>query len=1084
MNTAEKLEYQDQMDTMTKINHQAFANTVWDDPQKAITIHEFWKTFSHGKSKEIQRIAQLEMRRIEATLQAMTDINVGFYGVKASAYVDTVGVIVESADDASIEEIMPDSEIVVDAETDISAEAKKQEEEGGKTLSLFNGKDMGEKPNQVDVSKAVKQLLADSREEDALALAKQYLGTGNYTPKKPGATPQPWKDPQIESWIKSLKSGLSKSTPIVPTLGPVVTEPEVETKEESTEAVTVENTETFGPTMNTLETERHALNDFAKRYVRLAINGSEDAIAAEELSKLFFKDREYTDKQIQVWKETVTGNDDFETLDQFAVLGAIGTDDGQLIITDLTYEDIMTKVYDMMQEIQVTKPQLDDTTTLKEYMVDQIGRKLYDELKTTYFENESGAAYELYTKLHYTDFIERVVVANFTTLDSQATTSEEAGQETGEDSSSEEAKQESSFEDEQKAAMETAKRKGVIGTNIKEVTLSIIKNGGIIDDVIGNKNYESFIGKEHKFQTREALEKHVTEQFDTWTIEWKNSLTSYPMDEFQRAIDTAYFSEVPYKDAVEKAKEFMVKPDGKLLMLLDKKAKMEVHFPSVQDLEDYILKIYKNNKNAEGQTQAVAEVQSDTQEDVAEAGTKSESTEEETKESSGEATQPVVESTGGLVVKIQHIENICNKAIKKGKDLAFVMKDRKISELVEKGGAIIGPARDTRVDYDISAESFEQLRIDLQKIFDGAVAKRKPTTLEKIKQIVSTTKGEESENVKTEEVTQPSESVENEVSSITSLNDVKDAGMTLIEGGGSKEDLLQWGRDSLLNRQMKEQEDNAVFKTATAVDTFIRGMFSDFFKAGEPEVIEGKKTENDLKEFIVSASTEENASYISVCKAANTYATENAIEVKTGGLLKLVRETATELHQAHLDKNNASREESKDKVFVPEKISETAPTVWDKVKAFKTLGEIYAIDIELCDAGNWQQALNITTELIKGGNIESTENWTDDMITQWFDVHVLKKEVPESTQEAEIIEEVEDLDKNFKALQNANGGKSFRNVLIQILSENEDTPELRKKIETTVRGSRSNYPRKIAKLKSDVIQGKINAAKLLVKKKT
>jgi len=1075
-NTAEKqLEHQDQMDLMTKINHQAFANTVWDDPQKAITIHEFWKTFSHGKSDEIKHIAQLEMRRCEAIIQKMTDINQGFYGANATAYVDTVGVETELVDDKGIEEVLPTkesddkSEAVVDAETNVA-----EEEESGKTVSLFNGEDMGDKPNQVDVSKSAKKLLADGREEDAVALAKQYLGTGNYTPKKPGAKAQEWKDAAIESWIKSLKQGLSKTTP----------KEEEETSQPEVETSTAD--ETFGATRGTLEAEQHALKDFAERYIRLATSGSEDAVAAENLAELFFKGREYNDAQIKVWKETVTKNDDSSVLDHFAVLGAIGTDDGQLVISDLTYEAINTKVYDLMQELQVAKPQLKDTQSLTDYMVEEISRKLYEELAHTCFTSESGATYEMYTKLHYVDFIERVVVANFTKLDSPATTNEEDGQATGEASSSEEADtggvKESTIEEEQAKAMETAKKKSRTGTTIKEVTLASIRNGGTIDDIADNPNYDGFFGEGHKYTKRESLEKHVQESFDTWRDEYLNSLTQYPMDEFQRAIDTGYFTEVPLEETTEEAKSFMVKPNGDVLSLFDKDNKIETRFPSVKDLEDYILRIYKNNKNAESSKEAQGEMQKDTSSDGSESD---EPKEEEADTGSGEATESTAKASSSLVVKVSHIENIVNKAIKKGKDLSFILKDRKISELVEKGGAIIGPAKDARTEYDISAESLDQLRTDLQTLFDNVVEKKKnpvakPSVLDKVKQITASTKGEESkEEEADEEIAQTPEPDETETSSIQSLNDVKPAGLVLIEQGGSKKDLLQWGQDNLLNRQMKEQEENAIFKTADAVDTFMKGMFSDFFKEETTEVIEDEKTVDDLETFITTASKEENATYVRVCKAANSYATENALEIKTGSILKLVREVVPELHQAHLDKSNAIREESKDKVFVPEKISETAPTVWDKVKDFKTLGEIYTTALELCDAGDWQQALNITTELIKGGTIETTEEWTDDMITEWFDKNVLKKEVAESTEAT--TEVVEDLDDSFKALQAANGGKSFRNVLVQIMSDNDDTPELRNKIETTVRGSKSNYARKMAKAKSSVIQSKINAAKLLAK---
>lgn len=1083
-NTAENHKYSEQdvkeLKQMSDINHQAFANTIWDDPQKAITIHKFWETFSHDKSNEVKHVAELEMRRIETILLEMTTTNEKFYGTHASAYIDAIGVKPKDIDDKGIEEVLPktESKTVVDVETSVVEE---QQEKGVKTVSLFNGQDMGDKPNQQDISKAAKQLLADDREEDAIALAKQYLGTGNYTPKKPGAKTQEWKDKAIVSWIKSLKDGLSKSTP-------EVEQPKVENQSAD---------EMFGTTRNSLEAEQHAFKNFAKRYVMLALKGSEDAITAEKLSNLFFENREYNDAQIQVWKETVTKNDESSVLDHFAVLGAPGTDDHQLIILDATYEDLNARIYDMMQEIQITKDRLDDK---QEYMVEEIGRKLYDELINTTFSSESGGVYEMYTKLHYINFIERVVTANFTKLDSPVTTNKEVGQATGEASKSKEGV-ESNIESDQKTAMEKLKKKSNLGTSIKSVTQTIISNGGIVNDIVDNPAYNDFFGEEHKFTKRNSMEKHIKENFDAWKEEYLNSLTSFPMAEFQRIVDTAYFNEVKFDDIIEQVKKLLIKPDGKILDLVIKptkenKTEVVTVLTTEKDIKDYVSGIYKRNKSAESVKEA--------QKDVSEEGAESVSTEEKAAEqSSGEATKPVVESSNNVIVKVTHIECICNKAVKKNADLSFIMKDRKISELVEKGGAIIGPEKDTSVEYDLSADSTTQLHADLKKIYDAAVEKRRPKPntgqkiIDKIKQITSpnkdeeskkeeaketiSSKGEESVEEQVEENNQESKTIETESSAINSLNDIKPVGLKLMEEGGSKQDLLKWGQDNLLNRQMKEQDENAIFKSADAVDTFMKGMFSDFFKEETPEETKNKKTVDDLKAFIIAASKEEGATYIKVCKLAKDYLNENDIKIKKdeSTMFDLVRENAAELHKTHLEKQSATREESQEKIFVPEKLSETNTTVWDKVKDFKTLGEIYAIALELCDAGDWQQALNITTELIKSGNIESTDNWTDDMITQWFDINVLKKEVVKA--EAPIVKEVENLDDNFKALQNANGGKSFRNCLIQILSNEEDTPELRKKIVNTIKGSKANYGRKMAKSKEDVLQSKINAAKALTK---
>ena len=51
----------------------------------------------------------------------------------------------------------------------------------------------------------------------------------------------------------------------------------------------------------------------------------------------------------------------------------------------------------------------------------------------------------------------------------------------------------------------------------------------------------------------------------------------------------------------------------------------------------------------------------------------------------------------------------------------------------------------------------------------------------------------------------------------------------------------------------------------------------------------------------------------------------------------------------------------------------------------------------------------------------------------------------------------------------------------QILSDREDTPDLRKEIEQTIRNGKGSYTKKMANAKASVIQGKINATKALVK---
>lgn len=1088
-NTAEKLEYQEQMNAMTKLNQQAFARTIWDDPQKVITIHTFWQTFAHGKTGNVRTIAELEMRRLEAILLKMTDINQGFYGANASAHVDTIGVnadnnVQETDDD--IETIIPNAkEVVVGAETNLK-------EEDDKGRSLFNGKAMGDMPNQADLSKAAKELLIKGEEENAFALAKQYFGNGKYTPKKEGAKPNVWKDKQIKNWLISLKASLPKTKQT--------------TEKKHTEGEV--NFEEFGTTRNNLETEKNTLKDFAKRYVKLATSGTENAESAEKLAKLFFKHRGYSEAQINIWKQTITGNEDDEELDHFAILGSKFDKEGKLKEIDGTYEDFSIQVFDLMQEIQVTKPQLEDKQSLIDYMIDQVNENMREVLQGTAFKNKNGATYELYTDLHYRDLIERMVMANFSKLDSQATDNSEDGQEKNSGKVSNSKPEEQSIEELAKQTQEKAKAKAQLGTNIKDITVSIIKNGGVVEDTVDHPSYKNFYGEGHKFTQKESLEKHIAENFAIWREEYLNSLEFYPMKEFHRAIDTAYFGDVSVDDIYKEVCDIMIKPNGEILALLEKGKKkdegdLEVRFPNKEELHNYITRIYENNKNAEIIDEEAAKAQEP------ETGTKSSTEEiktEDTDKTTGEVEESATESNNSTIVKIAHIQNICNKAIKKGKDVSFILKDRKVAKLVENGGSIVN-IDGTEVEYNTSAESLEQLRTDLQTLFDNTHSKKgnklkeeqKTETVNQVKNTVSDENAEE-ESSEPEETTNEGEDTEEttEVDSsyITSLNQFRPAGKKMIQEGCSQHDLIMWARDQLLNRKMKEMNDSAIFTKTEAIDTFIMSMFPDFFpqakSAKDAKVDNSEETTNstkketveDLKAFIDAEKVKEGINYASLCKLSNSYAVDYRIEIKTKEILELVRAQAPELHKAYLEARAAKQNEEQEKVFVPEKISETKPTIWDKVKEFKTLDEIYVTSLELVEAGDWQIALNMTTELIKTGNIKGAEKWTDDMIAQWFDQNVLKKEVPE-TEEIQATEDAveEELTPEFQSLQEASSGNKFRKALIEILTKHEDSPDLRARIVNIVRGGKADYARKMAKTKEAVIQNQINAAKLIAKRK-
>jgi len=1060
-NTAEKLEYQAQMEDMLGLSKQAFARTIWDDPEKAKSLWGFWKAFAHEYSENVDRktMAQMEMRRIEAIMLKMTDINTGFYGTKASSYINDVD---STATD--IEEILPESN-------------ESESEEQGKVVPLHKVKDLGDKPLQADISQAARELLAEGKEEDALALARQYLGKGNYTPRKEKTTPKPWEENQISGWIRNLKKGPK----------PIETSKPPATDSESME---------FGKHKTTLGAETHALKDFSERYVKLATGGSEDALAAEDLAGIFFKHRNYSAKQVQVWKETVTKNNDISRLDHFAVLGTMGTLTAELVDNDKKYEKINEAIKNAMQDIQVTKPALENKDGLLTYLITEIGRKFYDNLINTAFESSEGTVYEMYTKLHVNDFIERVVTANFTESDSQVTTNEQATQEqTGEASDS-------------NITVEELKEQQSTGKTVKAVTVAIIRNQGVIEDAFASEQYNKFVGEGKEYETREELDRYVDENFQEWHDDYRNGLTTFPLDIFNEVVETAYLKEISVEDIIKEAKGHVIKPNGGVLVLIrpDEEGKtFEVKFNKPEDIDDYVKGIYNSLDKEKAEKEAQANDETETVEEstieVEETTEKRVEEESSADKSSGEAIQPAVESknTTGPTVKVKYIEDVCYKAIKGGQDMAYLMKDRKIQQLVAEGGTITGPTKDISQSYDTSSESFEKLKADLEQIYARITTKKggKKTIVEKVKEITSISKGEEPETKETEvvdkqpdkgEESKSTNTVDTTPTSINSFAEAQIAGFQLIKGGCTKYDLMSWGKEVFLNRKMKEHaNDEQKFTTQEKVEIFMKGFFKDFLKSEEPAKEETKEpglTLEHLTQTVIDNSKEEGMTYAKLCIMVKTACKNSTLDLSTTDQLRLVRENAEELYKVFRDKQYQQNEETKNKVFVPEKVSETEPTVWDKVKGFTTIGEIYAISMELIETGEWQRALNIATELIKLGNITDAQNWDDNQISQWFGTNVLKKPTVKKAEKVEEVKVEENLDDNFRALQTADGGKSFRNALIKIMAENEDNEALRDKIMATTRDGRRNYARKMAKLPTKKLQDKINGAKAAVKSKT
>jgi len=851
-----KIEHEEQMTQMNSISPEGLARTIWDDPAKAMTLHKFWEQVASGNKNPIGDMAKLEMRRIEAIMLKMTDINSGFYGSRAQAYLDSYSTqIVDVEEDTSkIEEILPVTS-----------------EEDAKKVSLFSGKEMGDKPEQMVVSAAAKKLLSEGKKDDAIALAKQYFGTGNYTPKKEGAEAKKWQDKQITNWIVSLESGLKdKKT------GTTEVKPKVESNEDLTDI------NSFGRTKLTLKEEETAFDLFAKRYVDMATAGTEDTEAAESLAALFFKNRAYEAEQITTWKQTVTANDSLEGLDHFAILKG----DNELEEYDKTYDEINEEIKTDLDNRKYTGTELKDEAALKVKVTAGIVRSTREAMIGKTITGSEDTTYPMWTSLHHKQLIETLVTANFRIKDPEVSST-----------SDQESKDSSSTSPDA-----NAKPVKKVVDPVKDITMTIIHNGGILEDVGLSNKYAEYVGENKEYIDEASMMEYITANFQTWSDDWRNSLTHYPYHEFDKALIGAFEQKgTTLEEFVKGAKEYIVKPDGSVLTLKRKALhakedpsviitpELLVPFDKAEDFVEYI-------NNAWGALETTkAAVEKATEETDSET-----SSDDQTEETESNVEKPV--KLSDIVVKMAHITSICNKALKKKRDHSFLLKDKKIRSLIVEGGAIESLDKKTKVDYDLTADSVSRLEKDLKAIFDSV----------KEGKIM---KGEAPASEEKEEV------VETDPSVITSFNEIMPAGMKMIESGCSKENLLQWGVEVLLNRKMKEQGDATIYASTDKVHTFIKGLFSDFFEKKQGPV-ENTYTIEQLKADTKSASEEEGITYPLLTSVVNELCKVNNFDLPGRDRLELVRTTIPEMYKAHMDKQDELHAETKEKVFVPEKISE------------------------------------------------------------------------------------------------------------------------------------------------------------------
>ncbi len=1085
MSTAKQIKPQveESINNMLKVNQQAFSNVIWDSPEKAIAIYQFWaERYQEGQGPN-DFLIKHNMEQIEAYLMKAADHNCNFLGVNVQQYLEMKAN--NQPPEAAIEDILPkmitpeisegEDNAIIDAETEIKpADDDKQT----KVINLFAGVDLGEMPAHQKLNEVGRKLLSEGREEDCLRMAMTYFGKGNYTPKGEGQKPVVWKEKACKSWVAALADNVRKAN---------ATKTQTNSSEQTTE-VTKEATEeakadlkpqieaNISNMQRTLELEEKAFQMIGTQYLSMLARGTEDREAAEELINLFFKNRPYNHEQVNRWKTGITALDKVEDVshfDHFAALGVSGNKENNYELKELgnTYEGVVQDVLEFMQSVELTAK---SEKAAKNQIASLTKKHFAHILPFTTFKNANEVRYNLYTTLHYNDFIHKVMDVNFTVVmgDSNFGTRLAQDQEETTDSSTSEKENASTTED--KTATEVKAPKPT-KEQIKEMVTTLIKNGGIIDDLRLNDRHEPFVSEDGVFKTEAEFYAYVEENFNAWRDEWRMTLKTYPMYAFEHALDGAIENDMDPDEFIKESKEYLVKPDGKYLQLVEKaeNGRRDVMiFTDDNNFEGYV----KGRFARAASEKAVKAETSDVEKSDTEV-----KTEIKVEEQPKVTVEPTAATVGEHKVKEADIESHFNRGIKKGTSMKNVIqRHKKLQLLIRDGGSIISTVPGSGKVYDTSAESLEDLMSDLQMIWDRLVEKRrgKKTLVDKVKDHIAPTtdKAETKASETPEEKEEPTEIDQTDVltdpDGIHSINDMRPAGLKLIEDGCTPEELLDWGAAVLLDRQMQEQQENAIFHKREKVDKFVRGLYSEFFKKANANQETKVNLECLLKEYYIQ---DKAITYPQICKKAHELNEKHKLNHSSSELLKMVREWFSEAHNAWKKDKEQKIEEQK-KVFTPEKVSSYSKTVWDIAKNFAALAAVYGYAKELIAGGSWKDALNMAIETIESGKIEDAKGWSQEQIIQWFNSNFSEREETTSTKEEAKAEPdaKQELPPEFKAIRDAVNSGKYNVAIKEVLTKLGSSKEVRNLIVTATKQGTSKFTRKLSKATNEQLHEHIN----------
>jgi len=193
MDTAHALSLEERFNGMKNLDESSIYQTMFRDSRDVIDAFNFFETLKAQKPEGSDERKSIDLTQADlyAIMEAKVQLTKEYMGLQSSPIPSAPSTIEPekvNKKEPKVIQLNPDQKEVEEKSLDIET----------KPLPFK------------EISNECKRLLSEGDLDATIIYAQEYLGTGNYIPKKSTAKATPWGEKQINDWLKDLKRALDK----------------------------------------------------------------------------------------------------------------------------------------------------------------------------------------------------------------------------------------------------------------------------------------------------------------------------------------------------------------------------------------------------------------------------------------------------------------------------------------------------------------------------------------------------------------------------------------------------------------------------------------------------------------------------------------------------------------------------------------------------------------------------------------------------------------------------------------------------------------------------------------------------------